>query len=642
MTTAQKPWKLGATNAPLPPMVKGLPLLGSALTFGSDPVGALLRWHRELGPVFRVRVANKTYTVLGGVDANRFITATKYEAVSNYETFIDVISDLGTRKNLAVLDGEEHTKYRAVAQPSYSRGAMAGFIPVVTDTLTRFIATVEEQGDFAVFPALQRIISLQLGQGVANVRVDDNVEALQRYMRYLMFVHIVRLWPGWTVRLPSFRRAREESHQTIDRVLEFHRSNPPGESRPEGLIDRFLAAHREDPETFPLDAVRAASFGPFLAGQDTVAATTAFMLAAIHTNPDLRAQVQAEVDALFADGPPGAGAYKQAPILAKTVKETLRRYPVAPFLPKKSACEFEFAGYRVPKGEDLYIFQARSHFEEEHYADPWSFNVDRPSPKAVAYAPFGVGPHTCIGAGMGELQVLANVATFMHLGEFELSPTNYVLQQSTLPVAPKGFRLRLVKRRATSVPDGVVVRSALFGTRTVRIAPRPATLFRPTFVAPPVEIRASVEQVWEVLMDFAKYPEWNPMNRYVTPAAPAAAGVKVALGVSWGPYELNGGPVDASTLPVDLKNGEMFTIVQPNEALAWGDNLGWLHRAERVQYLLALPDGTTLYGTEEIMVGFLTPLIAKIFRERINLGLAACGPALKRRVEQLHPPTAAA
>lgn len=133
-----------ADRRPPPAVVKGLPLLGSAIPFGRDPVGALLRWHRELGPVFRVQVANKTYTVLGGVEANRFITASKYEAITNFDTLIGVMADLGTHKNMAVLEGEEHMKHRAAAQASYSRGAMARFMPFVHETLHRFVHALPE------------------------------------------------------------------------------------------------------------------------------------------------------------------------------------------------------------------------------------------------------------------------------------------------------------------------------------------------------------------------------------------------------------------------------------------------------------------------------------------------------------------
>ncbi|MDB4929178.1 MAG: hypothetical protein JWM10_1662 [Myxococcaceae bacterium] len=185
-----------------------------------------------------------------------------------------------------------------------------------------------------------------------------------------------------------------------------------------------------------------------------------------------------------------------------------------------------------------------------------------------------------------------------------------------------------------TAPAGLTVRSALFGTRTVGSAPPAEGLFRAVFVVPAVEIHAPVDAVWAVLRDLAAYPEWNPLNRSVSPAT-AARGDKVVLGISWGPYQRDGTPVGVHTLPIALHNTELLTIDQPGEALGWADDLGRvLHRAERVQYLTPLPDGRTLYRTEEVMVGLLSPLIGRAFRARILSGFAASGSALKRRVEQ--------
>lgn len=181
----------------------------------------------------------------------------------------------------------------------------------------------------------------------------------------------------------------------------------------------------------------------------------------------------------------------------------------------------------------------------------------------------------------------------------------------------------------------VEVHSTLFGSRIVGgCEPSSSRLFRVHLVVPPLEIDAPVQKVWQVLRNLAAYPEWNPLNRFITPAN-STRGDKMSLGISWGPYERNGIPLDVRTLPIALKNTEILSVDQPNEALGWADNLGsWIHRAERIQYLTPLPGGHTLYGTEEIMVGLLSPLIGRIFRERILRGFAASGQALKRRVEQ--------
>jgi hypothetical protein len=165
--------------------------------------------------------------------------------------------------------------------------------------------------------------------------------------------------------------------------------------------------------------------------------------------------------------------------------------------------------------------------------------------------------------------------------------------------------------------------------------PPERTLIRRVFDVEPVEINAPIERVWAVLTDFAQYPEWNPLNRAVEADGEAKAGTGVVLSVSWGPYEQSGVPVEARSLSVELTNRETISIWEAPWCIAWADSIGALHRAERVQCLVALPGGRTRYHTREVMEGLLSPLIAKIYGERIFTGFRACGDALRRRVESL-------
>jgi len=57
----------------------------------------------------------------------------------------------------------------------------------------------------------------------------------------------------------------------------------------------------------------------------------------------------------------------------------------------------------------------------------------------------------CIGAGMGELQVAANVASLLHFGEFEMTPADYVLKNRAIPLSPAGFKLRLKRKNPAPV-----------------------------------------------------------------------------------------------------------------------------------------------------------------------------------------------
>ena len=117
-------------------------------------------------------------------------------------------------------------------------------------------------------------------------------------------------------------------------------------------------------------------------------------------------------------------------------------------------------------------------------------------------------------------------------------------------------------------------------------------------------IGAPVEQVFERLTDFSRYPEWNPFTVRVLGAERAEVGQRVTLQVRWP----GGGGV---TSP------ELVTRVSPPDAqgvavLIWRYDhpmarLGLL-RCERIQTLSALPDAQTRYVSVETFQGPLSRL----------------------------------
>jgi hypothetical protein len=52
----------------LPPLARGLPLLGNALDMQRDLIAFLVEQYKQSGPVFRVRALNQEFVVLAGCD----------------------------------------------------------------------------------------------------------------------------------------------------------------------------------------------------------------------------------------------------------------------------------------------------------------------------------------------------------------------------------------------------------------------------------------------------------------------------------------------------------------------------------------------------------------------------------------------
>lgn len=435
------------SDVPLAPLVSGLPVFGNALALGQDAVRFLLKSYQQYGSIFRIRIFTKTVTVLAGKEANLFAQREGAAVLSNQEVFKGLIHELGTQKNLANLEGDEHRLFRRTARDAYSPTTMKQQTTLALDFSRQFMDKLPVNSVFDVFTTLQKLTSLQLGKILTQLEGEDYINDLQTFMNYLLYIHLTGIWPKAMMHLPIYKKAKARALEIAHKIVRYHIENPPGEHRPTGLVDDFLRAHEADPVAMPMDAVLAAALGPFLAGQDTVAATTAFMLYAILSNPALLERVQADIDALFANGAPKAEDFHHTKALHLTAIETLRRYPVAPFMPQTAAQAFEFNGYHVPANSPVYMAQALTQFLPEYYDNPFEFNIDRPKGTAGTMNPFGLGPHTCIAAGMGELLVMINVATILHTTKLALVPGDYQLKLRAIPPAPAGFCLKVVAKQ---------------------------------------------------------------------------------------------------------------------------------------------------------------------------------------------------
>ena len=87
-----------ALRAPRPPFVRGLPFIGNAWEMGTDPGAFFVRCYREAGPIFRIRLFNKPYTVLAGPEANRFIAREGDTHLRSKEFWQQFVDEFGPKR----------------------------------------------------------------------------------------------------------------------------------------------------------------------------------------------------------------------------------------------------------------------------------------------------------------------------------------------------------------------------------------------------------------------------------------------------------------------------------------------------------------------------------------------------------------
>src|SRR5215204_1252878 len=135
-----------------------------------------------------------------------------------------------------------------------------------------------------------------------------------------------------------------------------------------------------------------------------------------------------------------------------------------------------------------------------------------------------------------------------------------------------------------------------------------------------IDIEASAEQVWDILTDFASYPQWNPFIRRISGELKAGERLDVRLE----PPDSRGITLRPTVLSAE-----------PNRQLRWLGHLfvPGLFDGEHSLSIQALEENRVRFVQSEVFKGVLVPLFARSLDKNTLRGFEEMNGALKERVE---------
>ena len=437
------------------PQVRGWPLVGNAFAMGRDIGAFLLEQYLKSGPVFGVRAFNRHFIALVGVEANTFMIKEGKKHLRSHEFWRHFNEELGSRHVITSVDGPDHMRLRKAEVASYSRKRIEDHLEEVVH-ITRHHIDPWTAADkpLSARRTFMSIICEQSGILLTGMSPSGYVDDLDVFLDTMLKVKLTRQYPALWMRLPKVRRARERVEELSARALALHDPAKRAGQEPD-FIDDLLELHRADPQLMPETDLMIASLGPFLVGLDTAANACAFMLYALLKHPYLLARMTTEADAMFSQGMPTPEALKQLDASRRILMETLRVYPIVPALTRTVSNSFEFEGYTIPAGTQVLIGTTVPHKLPAFFPQPHRFDIDRYTAKRAehrqqgAYAPFGLGAHSCLGGRFAEVQIMLTLATILHEFELALEPADHELKikQVPHPRPSNSFKFRIVRRR---------------------------------------------------------------------------------------------------------------------------------------------------------------------------------------------------
>lgn len=135
-----------------------------------------------------------------------------------------------------------------------------------------------------------------------------------------------------------------------------------------------------------------------------------------------------------------------------------------------------------------------------------------------------------------------------------------------------------------------------------------------------IDIAAPPEDVWDVLLDFGRYPEWNPFILEVLGTPDPGATLRATI------FPPGGRAVTVTPTVTE--------VVAPR-TLEWLGRLGFpgLFDARHRFELHDSSNGTRLVQ-REVFTGMVVPVFARTLEQRTAKGFVAMNAALKRRAER--------
>lgn len=446
----------GQEEAPKPapakeiPKVKGNWLFGSAREAAQDVRAFLTEQYLKHGPVYEIRLMHRRQLVLAGPEANQFVNRKGRLHLSSSIPWRGLVDGFRAARLVLNMDGKEHVAMRKALAPAFSRARFQKSLQLASLTVRRTVEAWPQGRPINPLHAVQEIIADQTGEVMAGEPCSEYLEDMVTFLEILLVTSVSRQLPMFLF-ARKFKKAQARIEELAHKTLQSHRPGGPLHGA-EDLISDLLDLHEADPQFMPETDMVAMALGPYVLGIETVANSCAFTLYAILKHPDIMARVVAEADEFFS-GPLTAERLGKMDVTHRVVLESLRLYPATPVFFRSVANSFDFAGYHIPAGAQLFVASTVTHRLPEFFPDPDRFDIDRYLPEraehrqAHAFVPFGLGTHRCLGNGLAETQTLLTIAAILHAAELEMDPPGYELRMTNVPTPRPSKRFKFKVKR---------------------------------------------------------------------------------------------------------------------------------------------------------------------------------------------------
>ncbi|KAJ7285265.1 lanosterol 14-alpha-demethylase [Mycena rebaudengoi] len=497
--------KIAPRKASDPPVVfHWLPIIGSALWYGNDPINFFQTCQEKYGDVFTFILIGRRVTVALGAKGSNFVLggkSTAFNAEGAYKHLTvpvfgkDVVYDI---PNEQFMQQKKFVKFGLTTENFRAYVGMVeeeveGFLNHDTRFTTYQTEDINEWGHFDAIAAMAEITILTASRTLQGKEIRSNLDKSFAQLFTDLdggFTPINFMFPN--LPLESYRkrdRAQKKMSEFYVDIIKKRRADPTGDFEHD-MIAALLDQKYRNGDKLKDHEIAHIMIALLMAGQHTSSATLAWTM--LHLASDT-----ATADALYAEqvkhfGNPDGSLrtmsyedFRHLPLLDSCVRETLRMHPPIHSImrqvredvvvPASLSAPSKDGVYVVPK--DTYVLASPliSQIDPQIWKDANKWNPARWNDEqgvaaqalktytdeggekidygfgAVSkgtespYQPFGAGKHRCIGEQFAYLQICTIIATVIRKIELRLPtplPDHNYHTLILMPKDPKSIHYR--------------------------------------------------------------------------------------------------------------------------------------------------------------------------------------------------------
>ncbi|HEY5893258.1 MAG TPA: cytochrome P450 [Chthoniobacterales bacterium] len=384
-----------------------------AINFSGIPIPKAIAMYRNQGPIFPVEIDGAQWVALAGPEANTFCWGNP-DFWSYGDAMQGFTEELGPT-HLTQLDRAPHRRKRRLLNPGFSLPAVMRRIPQMAQVIESWLPRAEG-GPFELHEFLMTLLTDVQSRASLSVELsDERLHQLVRFEEEFITAALME---------------RERRHRYYSRAgyqeLKSDVLNFLG-----GIVDDRLAGLRNgDGLSDILDAAEGARFEPptreelifdayllLIAGSGNTAKIICRALYHIFENPDWLEKLRNELAGFSGDSL--AAGMSAFPLLKATILEAERMYPAAPVLPRVAFQDITFAGQTIPAGTRVLHLHTLTHYLDEFYEDPFTWNparwlsLDVSKDRRAQHGAFGGGSHICLGMNLARVHAPLVIGYFV-------------------------------------------------------------------------------------------------------------------------------------------------------------------------------------------------------------------------------------